>query len=624
MPTTDHNSSPSPPPFRPPATKPFLQAGPTLRNQWDDDPVLRSIVRRRLLRPLSSSSSSASASKSASVAVERDLAAFGAKVVLPPITHYADDAARNLPVLEQFDPWGNRIDVIHTSNGWKRLKDVSAEEGLIAIGYDRESYGEYARVYQFAKLYLFAPSSAIFTCPLAMTDGAARLIELAGEQDLKETAYKHLTSRDPAQFWTSGQWMTERPGGSDVGRTESVAQRVPGKENEWSVSGYKWFSSATDADMSLFLARELDDGGKPLQTGSRGLSLFYTKVWSDGRLNGIKVVRLKNKFGTKPLPTAELDLSDLRARRIGQPLRGVATIATILNITRLHSGINVVAGVRRALAIAKDFATKREVFGASLATQPLHLRTLADVELSFRAMTHLVFFVVSLLGIVEHRPKSDPEAQAADAVLRLLTPVTKGWTGKVSVAAAAECMEALGGNGYIEEVGIAAILRDNQVNTIWEGTTNVLALDVLRVVASSKGTAFSTLSKYLLAQLNGVTVSDTLRPTLDGLKRKLANLEQKSVAAARDESRARALLFETGQVVAAFLLVEHAAVTGDKLDELVAVRFAARADRVAGGLAFGVEEAGLGPDARNEGNLASFFSLRTTGNALLMHTLLAF
>lgn len=150
-----------------------------------------------------------------------------------------------------------------------------------------------------------------------MTDGAARLIEVYGDDALKANAYRRLTSRDPKQFWTSGQWMTERTGGSDVGNTETIAQKGP--NGEWQVSGFKWFSSATDADMTMLLARIVDDKGN-YSEGSRGLSLFFARIKDDhthSKLNGVRIHRLKNKMGTKALPTAELELDGMKAQLVG-------------------------------------------------------------------------------------------------------------------------------------------------------------------------------------------------------------------------------------------------------------------------------------------------------------------
>ena len=183
---------------------------------------------------------------------------------------------------------------------------------MVAAAYERQ-YGRFARIYQFALAYLFHPSTDIYTCPLAMTDGAARTLLRSGNQALIERAVPHLTSRDPAQFWTSGQWMTESTGGSDVGRSETVAR--PDEEGMWRLYGRKWFTSAATSQIALALARP--EGNPP---GGRGLALFYVETRDEGgRLCNIRVNRLKDKLGTRKLPTAELTLEGTPAQLVAGP-----------------------------------------------------------------------------------------------------------------------------------------------------------------------------------------------------------------------------------------------------------------------------------------------------------------
>ncbi|CEG64761.1 hypothetical protein RMATCC62417_01680 [Rhizopus microsporus] len=279
----------------------FIQEPPVLKNQYEDDIVLKNILKRTM-------------PKSVLDDIEPDLNRFGERVIHDVLTMGNDvEDPSNYPRLKQYDAWCKRVDEITTAKGWKELNDVAAEEGLIAIGYERK-YNEYSRIYQFAKQYLYAPSSAMYSCPLAMTDGAARVIELLGTKEMKEDIYTRLISRDPKVFWTSGQWMTERPGGSDVGRTETIAELQDPSTNTWSISGFKWFSSATTADMTVLLARDVNPKDGTVRPGSKGLSLFVARMRNpDGTLNGVRVHRLKNKYGTKGLPTAELELSGMNA-----------------------------------------------------------------------------------------------------------------------------------------------------------------------------------------------------------------------------------------------------------------------------------------------------------------------
>ena len=206
----------------------FFQDAPRLGNQFMGDRVLRSYLRRAL-------------PPTAHEAVEPGLVRLGERVATD-ILLLGDAAEAQPPRHVPFDAWGRHVDRIETSDAWRALDRVSAEEGIVATAYER-AHGVCSRVHQLARLYLFHPSSAIYSCPLAMTDGAARVLERHGAGDpMLRDAFAHLTSRDPAQFWTSGQWMTERTGGSDVSATSTVARASDG---DYRLFGTKWFTSAT-------------------------------------------------------------------------------------------------------------------------------------------------------------------------------------------------------------------------------------------------------------------------------------------------------------------------------------------------------------------------------------------
>ncbi|KAI8089846.1 acyl-CoA dehydrogenase/oxidase [Halteromyces radiatus] len=497
--------------------------------------------------------------------IEPDLKQLGDRVVTDIFAMGENvEDPNNYPRLQQYDAWCRRVDEITVAQGWKDLNDVAAEEGLVSIAYERH-HGEYSRIYQFAKGYLYSPSAALYSCPLSMTDGAARVMEVYGSKDMKQKYYPRLISRDPKVFWTSGQWMTERPGGSDVSRTETLAELVDAKENKWKISGFKWFSSATTADMTMLLARTIDPDTGLVQQGSRGLSLFVAEMRKpDGQLNGVRVHRLKDKYGTKGLPTAELELNGMEAHMVGQPGRGVATIASILNITRIYSAVGTLCSLRRCLAIAKDFALKRQVGNRTLDKTPLHITTLARLELIFRASAQISFYAVQLLGRTECLPENDPQRQQDMEVLRLLTPIAKAYVCRICVDAISETMEALGGQGYMEEIGIGKNLRNSQVNTIWEGTTNVLALDVLRVLQKSKGAALKTFAEVMDKKIQVALTSSPMVFT-DAAQRIRSSLKDIIVfvnehqRSATVEIHMREVTFALGRVTAATLLMEQAA-----------------------------------------------------------------
>jgi alkylation response protein AidB-like acyl-CoA dehydrogenase len=310
-----------------------------------------------------------------------------------------------------------------------------------------------------------------------MTDGAARALLESGNQELAARAVPHLTSRDPATFWTSGQWMTETTGGSDVGQSETVARR--GHDGQWRLYGRKWFTSAATSQMALTLARPEGNPG-----GGRGLALFYLETRDElGRMNGIRIDRLKEKLGTKKLPTAELTLDGAVAVPVSGLDSGVRNIAPMLNVTRTWNAVSAAALMRRGVALAAAYARERRAFGAALAELPLHVDTLAGLQAEAEGALHLTFRVVELLGRAEAGELDD----AGRALLRILTPLAKLTTARQAVAVTSEAVEAFGGAGYVEDTGLPTLLRDAQVLTIWEGTTNVLSLDLLRALHDAGG-----------------------------------------------------------------------------------------------------------------------------------------
>ena len=516
---------------------PFFQDGPELGNQFLDDRPLRSILARRLPPEVLAE-------------IEPGLVRLGHRVVTD-IADLAREAHLQEPMHVPFDPWGRRIDEIRVSSAWKALDVVAAEEGIVATGYER-THGALSRIHQFARLYLFAASSAIYACPLAMTDGAARAIELYGDHERMGEAYEHLTSRDPARFWTSGQWMTERTGGSDVGDSQTVARPVPGQPGLYTLHGDKWFTSATTAQMALTLARI-----EGAIEGSHGLSLFYLELRDDqGRLQGIRVNRLKDKLGTRALPTAELTLDGTPARLVGGELHGVRKIASLFNITRIYNACTAISYMRRGLVLARDYAGKRRAFGKLLAEHPLHLETLAALEVELEAAMQLTFRCVELLGKDETGAATPEES----ATLRMLTPLLKLYTARQSVAFASEILESFGGAGYVEDTGLPYLLRDSQVLAIWEGTTNVLSLDALRAI--EKEQAFGPFVADIHARLAAVDRPE-LAASVKRVREAARKIESYLPAAVSEglafvEAGARSFAFALARTYAGALLCEHA------------------------------------------------------------------
>jgi acyl-CoA dehydrogenase len=440
---------------------PFIQSPPQLGNQYTADRALRSYLSRALPADMLAE-------------IEPGLGAMGERAGGDLYRFQLADR-ENEPVLTQWSPWGARIDQIEVSPLWREAERLAAEHGLIALAYERQ-HDALSRIHQFALAYLFTPSTDLYSCPLAMTDGAAKTLTASGNEALIRRALPHLTSRDPGEFWTSGQWMTEAAGGSDVGLTETTARR----ENDgWRLYGRKWFTSAAASQMALALARP--EGNPP---GGKGLALFYVETRdAKGRPNRVWVNRLKDKLGTRKVPTAEILLDATPAELVGGASDGVKAIAPMLNVTRTWNAVTAIALTRRGLVLARDYAYKRIAFGAPLSEKPLHVDTLAGLEAEFLGAFHLTFLIVELLGREEAGKASEAQARLS----RLLTPVAKLLTAKQAVQILSEVIEAFGGAGYVEDTGLPLLLRDAQVLPIWEGTTNVLSLETLRALDAAGG-----------------------------------------------------------------------------------------------------------------------------------------
>lgn len=460
----------------------FYQEGPILKNSYHADPLLKNYLARVLPPELFKK-------------INTHLEHVGEQAVGPWLA-WSEQAEREVPQHVPFNPWGMRIDELRMSEGWRNLEGAAAREGIVAKGYDRRM-GEWARVYQAALLYLYHPSSAFVSCPLAMTDGAARALQLYGDERAKSTVLPHLLSTDPEQFWTSGQWMTERTGGSDVSGTSTIAKKENG---EWRLYGTKWFTSATTSQIAMLLARP---EGAP--AGSAGLSLFMVQLRDEfDRLHGIEILRLKDKLGTKGLPTAELRLQGAPAELVGGEGGGVKKIASLFNITRMYNAVCSIGHWRRALQLAEDYANRRSAFGALLRDLPLHAAAMREQEEAFSKSFYFTMHVAHLLGRVETGVAEAGE----DARLRALTPLLKLSTAKKCMRGVSEALEMFGGAGYCEDTGIPKLLRDAQVFPIWEGTTNVLSLDFVR--ALQKEQAQEPLLSWLRSRATTASDKETL------------------------------------------------------------------------------------------------------------------
>jgi acyl-CoA dehydrogenase len=522
-------------------TMAFQQLPPSLGNQYEDDCVLRSYLTRVL---------------PGEMLREIEPALFEMGRMAGNELYQMQLADRlNEPQLTQWDAWGNRIDKIEVTPLWRVAERIAVENGVVATAYEQK-HGSLARVHQCALAYLFTPSTDIYSCALAMTDGAARTLLTSGNQKLIERALPHLITRDAAEFWTAGQWMTELTGGSDVGLSETIAKE-DSATGSFRLYGRKWFTSAIASQIALTLARP--EGNPP---GGRGLALFYLETHDEnGRLQNIEINRLKDKLGTRKVPTAELTLTGTPAHPVMGTTDGVRNITPLLNITRLWNGISAVSLMRRGVALAFDYARKRVAFEAPLSQKSLHMDTLAGLQAEAEAAFHLAFYVAELTGRSEAGEIDEHDAR----LLRLLTPIMKLTTGKQAVMIASEVLESFGGAGYIEDTGLPVLLRDSQVLPIWEGTTNVLALDTLRALGVK---ADATTSGIVSLQSNVARMLESVRdPRLVDATRTVFSALDHAAGWLREaqnsgqttlEAGARRFALTLGRTMELALLIRHA------------------------------------------------------------------
>ncbi|HEX5307315.1 MAG TPA: acyl-CoA dehydrogenase family protein, partial [Dyella sp.] len=287
----------------------FLQDAPRLPHSYRSDRVLRGLLDRIV-----------TAERRA--ALDADLDALGDYALHA--WQRSGESVRRKPVLTTWDAWGQRVDRIELTDAWREGPGITTRHAVLVAGH--EAHPD-ARLEAFARVYLYHLASEFYTCPLAMTDGAATALKASGNTALIERAVPHFLSRDPATFWLSGQWMTETAGGSDVGRTETIARRDAA--GQWRLHGRKWFSSAVVGEAALALARPEGAG-----TGTGALALFYVETMDRGRRRPELVIdRLKDKLGTHELPTAEIHLDGLPAWPVGELTNGVRQVAPMLNVT---------------------------------------------------------------------------------------------------------------------------------------------------------------------------------------------------------------------------------------------------------------------------------------------------
>lgn len=381
-----------------------------------------------------------------------------------------------VPQLKSFDRYGHRVDEIIYHPAYREMESVAYGSGMVSMKYDpllRARFGGDLQVAGFALSYLFSQAETGVSCPVCMTDGVARVLDLHGSEEQKAQSIPQLASRDLETLKTGAMFLTEKQGGSDVGRNATRA--VPQPDGSWLLYGEKWFCSNVDAGYKLVLARP--DGAA---AGTRGLGLFLLPHRrADGSPNAIRIDRLKDKLGVRSMASGECVLEGSEAQLVGKLEDGFRQMAEMLNLSRLWNAVCSAAVMRRVVYEATTYLRRRVTFGKRATEHALVRQTLADMN------AEQIGALLLTLQLSQHLDRADAGGEKDAQLVRILTPLAKYTTAKAAVWVASEGIEMQGGNGYIEDSPMPRMLRDAQVLPVWEGTTNILILDTLRVIAKS-------------------------------------------------------------------------------------------------------------------------------------------
>ncbi|MEV8543648.1 acyl-CoA dehydrogenase family protein [Streptomyces sp. NPDC051572] len=464
---------------------------------------------------------------------EEDVRRLGRAAGSEEAQEWGEQANRYEPELRTHDRYGNRIDEVEFHPSWHRLMGVAVAEGLAGAPWADERPG--AHVARTARGLVWGHTDAGHGCPTSMTYAAVPALRATPE--LAAVYEPLLTSRvyDPVlrvqtekRGLLAGMGMTEKQGGSDV-RTNTTTATPTAEPGVYTLRGHKWFTSAPMCDVFLVLAQAPD-----------GLSCFLVpRVLPDGSRNTFRIQRLKDKLGNRSNASSEPEFDGTVAWLVGPEGRGVKTIIEMVNCTRLDCVMMSATLMRKTLVEAGHHVRHRSAFGARLLEQPLMRNVLADLALESEAATTLT---LRLAGAADRAVRADG---AESAFRRIATAVGKYWVTKRGPAFTAEALECLGGNGYVEDSGMPRHYREAPLLSIWEGSGNVNALDVLRALTRDPGTADALFAELALAQGADARLDAAVSRLKNGLSE-------------ATETGARRLVEQMALTLQASLLVRHA------------------------------------------------------------------
>jgi acyl-CoA dehydrogenase len=453
-------------------------------------------------------------------------------------------ADRHVPVLHQRDRFGADAQWIEYHPAYRELERAAfGEFGIHAMSLRKGIMGwpdKYPVVAKHAFTYLFNQAEFGLGCPINVTDGCAKLLSNFGSEALKAKYLDGLTQTDMNKLTQGGQFMTEKEGGSDVGSLTTTA--IP-EGDRWRLHGEKWFCSNADAEVVMLLARP--EGAGP---GTRGVGLFLMpRKLDDGSPNHYRIVRLKDKLGTRSMASGEIKLEGAIAYAVGKLDRGFVQMAEMVNSSRLSNGVKSTALMRRAWHDAMTVAQNRVVFGSRIIDLPLARRQLMKIMLSTEQALSMSFLTADALD------RAEAGSQDAAALLRILTPTLKFRATRDARKVCGDALEMRGGIGYIEEFATARLLRDAHLGSIWEGTGNIVAIDALARAIGRHG-ADAALAADLHARLDdSASVPAAFRDRLRALANSAIEFARKVAGNSENEAEARratSLLYHVASAVA--------------------------------------------------------------------------
>ncbi|MBS1686863.1 MAG: acyl-CoA dehydrogenase family protein [Bacteroidetes bacterium] len=387
-------------------------------------------------------------------------------------------ADHNGPELVKRNFFGENVNEIRFHPAYWELMKVAVKSEMFRVKWEpslRAKFGKEGHRLGFAAGYLYAMSEAGQYCPLCMTDGVARLIDIFCDEEDKARLLPHIWTNDDKELFTGAMYLTEKTGGSDVGASITTATHAEGKT--YKLNGEKWFCSNANADLIFALARTDSD-----VKGTKGLSIFLVeKYLADGSRNPLDLIRIKEKLGVRSMASGETTLTDTIGTMVGPEFEGFKVMIEMVNLSRLYNSLAALSTSRRALIEAYQYISTRKTFGKVAIEHALIRTKLTELGALNVANFYLTWRAITALDKADHG--DEHEAQ----LFRIINPMAKKWSAEKGVYICRESMELMGGIGYIEDGVMPKLMRDMMVLPIWEGSGNIIILDMLRALAKSEG-----------------------------------------------------------------------------------------------------------------------------------------